>query len=78
MRSTSTGITASAARHEITIAAGMSVPKSRSPKKRVKPITPKPAPILAATKTTARPEVWSAAPTAATSSAVRARSSRRR
>ena len=66
----------SAARHEITIAAGMIDPKSLSPKKRDSPITPKPAAMLAATKMTARPEVRSATCNASRSDDARARSSR--
>jgi hypothetical protein len=68
----------SAARHDTAIAVGMSVPRSQSPRYFENAITAKPAPMLAATKTTARPEVCSAAPTAAASLPSRARSSRRR
>src|SRR5207249_2223974 len=65
VRSTSTGMSESAARHDTAIAIGMRVPKSRMPRNLENPITENPAPMLAATKRTARPEVCSAAPNAA-------------
>ena len=55
----------SAARHETAMAIGMSVPKSCRPRNFENPITEKPAPMLAATKRTARPEVCNAASNAA-------------
>ena len=61
------------------IVIGINVPNSHRPRKREnKPIAANPAPMLAATKITARPEVWSAACSAARSSWLRARSSRKR
>jgi hypothetical protein len=78
VRSTRTGMIDSAARHESSIASGMRPPKSRMPRYGDHAITAKPAPIDAATKRTARPDVRSATLNACASSVRCRRSSRRR